>query len=69
MRASGRVKWYDLGQGHGFLTLDTNGQDVFVHQSAIHGSGLAPLTAGDAVEFDVIETDLGPAAEGVVRTR
>jgi CspA family cold shock protein len=68
-RMTGRVKWYDQGEGHGFLRPEDGGEDVFVHTSAIHGSGLAPLTRGDHVEFERVDTDVGPAAEGVLRVR
>lgn len=68
-RTGGTVKWFDAQQGHGFLVPDPQGPDVFVHHSAIHGSGLKPLHAGERVEFEVLETPIGPAAEGVLRTR
>lgn len=68
-RTSGTVKWFDPQRGHGFLRPDPDGPDVFVDQSAIHGSGLRLLGAGDRVEFEVVETGIGPAAEGVFRTR
>jgi cold shock protein len=68
-RSSATVKWYDPQQGHGFLRPDTHGPDMFVHHSAVHGSGLKLLAPGDRVEYERVETELGPAAEGVVRTR
>lgn len=68
-RTCGSVKWFDPQHGHGFLRPDDGGPDVFVDQSAIHGTGLKLLHAGDRVEFEVVETEVGPAAEGVLRTR
>lgn len=68
-RSSATVKWYDSQQGHGFLTPEGGGPDVFVHHSALHGSGLKALGPGERVEYDEVETELGPAAEGVVRVR
>ncbi len=68
-RSTAAVKWYDPHQGHGFLSPDKPGPDVFVHHSAVHGSGLKPLGPGERVEYEEVETDLGPAAEGVLRTR
>lgn len=68
-RSTGVVKWYDRSEGHGFLRPEAGGADVFVHHSAIHGSGMKPLSEGEPVEFDTIETEHGPAAEGVLRVR
>jgi CspA family cold shock protein len=68
-RITGRVKWYDVEKGHGFIRPDDGGEDVFVDASAVHGSGLPPLARGDQLEFERIDADAGPAAEGVVRTR
>ena len=68
-RSTAIVKWYDPQQGHGFLTPDTPGPDVFVHHSALHGSGLKLLGPGERVEYEPLQTELGPAAEGVLRTR
>lgn len=68
-RSTAIVKWYDPQQGHGFLTPDDPGPDVFVHHSAVHGSGLKLLGPGERVEYEQVDTELGPAAEGVVRTR
>lgn len=68
-RSTGVVKWYDRSQGHGYLRPGDGSEDVFVHHSAVHGSGMKPLSEGEPVEYDVIQTELGPAAEGVLRTR
>lgn len=49
----GKVKWYSIGKGYGFIAAD-DGVDYFVHATAIETSpGLATLDAGDPVEFDI----------------
>jgi CspA family cold shock protein len=67
-RTTGTVKWYDPMSGYGFLTPAEPGADVFVHHSAVHGTGMKMLSPGDRVEFEVQETENGPVAEGVVRS-
>ena len=51
MASTGIVKWFDADKGYGFITLDSNGSDVFVHSSEIQGPNKL-LTQGEAVEFD-----------------
>ncbi|HET6232189.1 MAG TPA: cold shock domain-containing protein [Longimicrobiaceae bacterium] len=68
-RTSGTVTWFDAERGHGFAKPEEPGPDVFLHHSGIHGSGLPVLGPGDRIEFDVVDTEIGPAAEGVVRAR
>jgi len=65
-RESGTVKWFNGQKGYGFITRD-NGGDVFVHYSAIEGSGFRSLEEGDRVEFSVEEGQKGPAAANVRR--
>ena len=65
-RESGSVKWFNGQKGYGFITRD-NGGDVFVHYSAIEGSGFRSLEEGDRVEFSVEEGQKGPAATNVRR--
>ena len=65
-RESGSVKWFNGQKGYGFITRD-NGGDVFVHYSAIEGSGFRSLEEGDRVEFSVEEGRKGPAAANVRR--
>ena len=65
-RESGSVKWFNGQKGYGFITRD-NGGDVFVHYSAIEGSGFRSLEEGDRVEFSVEEGQKGPAAANVRR--
>ena len=65
MRTSGNVKWFNDAKGFGFITSE-NGDDVFVHFSAIQGGGFRPLTEGAAVEFDVVRGPKGLQASNVV---
>ena len=60
----GTVKWFNGSKGYGFLARE-GGADVFVHFSAITGSGFKTLTEGQAVTFDVTEGAKGPQAEDV----
>ena len=66
MPTTGTVKWFNDSKGYGFLTRDDGEKDVFVHHSAIQGEGFKSLIEGQRVEFDVVQGQKGPAAEGVV---
>lgn len=65
MRTSGNVKWFNDAKGFGFITSE-NGDDVFVHFSAIQGNGFRSLAEGAAVEFDVVQGPKGLQAANVV---
>lgn len=67
MRTQGTVKWFNDQKGFGFLSRADNGQDCFVHFSAIAGEGFKSLAEGDQVEFDVVDGAKGPSAENVVK--
>jgi CspA family cold shock protein len=69
MRTTGKVKWFNDSKGFGFITPDDGQKDCFVHFSAIQSGDDAfkTLGEGDAVEFDVVQGEKGPAAENVVR--
>ena len=63
-RTSGNVKWFNDAKGFGFITSE-NGEDVFVHFSAIQGNGFRTLAEGAAVEFDVVQGPKGLQAANV----
>jgi len=65
--ANGVVKWFNNSKGYGFITQD-NGEDVFVHFSAIEGDGFKTLNEGDAVSFEVQQGPKGLQAANVVRS-
>jgi cold shock protein len=64
--AKGTVKWFNESKGFGFITKDDGG-DVFVHFSAIKGTGFKTLSEGDHVDFDVVDGPKGPSAANVVK--
>lgn len=63
---TGTVKWFNDRKGFGFLTQD-DGDDVFVHHSAIQGAGYKSLAPGDKVEFEITREDKGLRASNVVK--
>ncbi len=63
---TGEVKWFDAKKGYGFIERD-EGDDVFVHFSAIQEDGFKTLEDGQEVEFEIVEGDRGPQAENVVK--
>lgn len=62
--STGHVKWFNESKGFGFLQQD-NGGDVFVHFSAITGSGYKTLAEGQRVQFEVTQGQKGPQASNV----
>ncbi len=60
----GKVKWFSAEKGYGFIERE-DGDDVFVHFSAIQGDGFKTLEEGQSVEFDVVDGDRGPQAANV----
>ncbi len=62
--ASGRVKWFNDNKGFGFIENE-EGQDVFVHYTAIEGDGFKSLPDGALVSFEIIENDRGLQATQV----
>jgi CspA family cold shock protein len=63
--ARGTVKWFNDQKGFGFISLDDGSKDVFVHHTAIQGSGFKSLSEGQAVEFEITQGPKGPQASNV----
>ena len=63
--ATGSVKWFNEAKGFGFISQDDGGKDVFVHFSAIQGSGFKTLAEGQKVEFEIQDGPKGPQAANV----
>ena len=66
VRLTGKVKWFTDSKGYGFIERP-DGDDVFVHYSAIQGSGFRTLTEGQEVEFEVVDGPKGKQAANVVK--
>jgi CspA family cold shock protein len=64
--ANGVVKWFNNSKGFGFITQE-NGEDVFVHFSAISGDGFKSLNEGDKVTFEVVKGPKGLQAANVAK--
>ena len=64
--AQGTVKWFNAEKGFGFISRD-DGDDVFVHHSAIVGEGYRSLDKGQQVSFDVTQGKKGPQASNVTK--
>jgi CspA family cold shock protein len=65
--ANGTVKWFSPKKGYGFITME-DGQDVFVHYSAISGNGFRSLEEGESVAFEVTQGPKGLQAANVSRS-
>lgn len=63
----GTVKWFSQDKGYGFITPDEGGDDLFVHFSAIQGSGFRSLEEGEKVTYEVGQGQKGPQAQNVSR--
>ncbi|MGH7905563.1 MAG: cold-shock protein [Candidatus Binataceae bacterium] len=63
---NGVVKWFSPKKGYGFITMD-DGQEVFVHYTAIDGNGFRSLEQGDKVQFEVAQGPKGLQAANVSR--
>ncbi|MBP1948487.1 MULTISPECIES: cold shock domain-containing protein [Bacillaceae] len=63
---TGKVKWFNAEKGFGFIERE-DGDDVFVHFSAINAEGFKTLEEGQDVEFEIVEGNRGPQAANVTR--
>src|ERR1700736_1853928 len=66
MATTGTVKWFSPKKGYGFITME-DGQEVFVHYSAIDGNGFRSLEQGERVQFEVSQGPKGLQAANVMR--
>lgn len=65
MRVKGKIKWFNDSKGYGFIE-QPDGDDCFVHFSAIQGSGFKTLAEGQEVEFEVVDGPKGKQAANVI---
>ena len=67
-KLQGFVKWFDIRKGYGFISVENQEDDIFVHFSNIEMEGFKKLEMGDTVEFNLknSENDKGPEALNVV---
>ena len=63
----GTVKWFNNDKGFGFIAPENGGKDVFVHHTAIQGSGYKSLNEGDRVQFEVTAGPKGDQATNVTK--
>lgn len=62
----GTVKWFNAEKGYGFISRE-NGDDVFVHFSAIAMDGFKTLEEGQSVQFEIVQGEKGPQATNVTK--
>lgn len=65
--AIGKVKWFNDQKGYGFITPDDGSKDLFVHHTAIQGSGFKTLAESQKVSFEIEHAEKGPRAAQVVK--
>ncbi len=64
---NGTVKWFNAKKGFGFVVIDGEDRDIFVHYSVIEGDGFKTLNEGDRVQIDVGDDGKGPRARRVLK--
>ena len=64
---TGTVKWFNDSKGYGFISPADGSKDVFVHHSAIQGSGFKTLAEGQKVQYETTNGPKGPQAENVTK--
>lgn len=64
--ARGEVKWFNNAKGWGFIVPEAGGDDIFVHFSAIDGTGYKTLVAGQTISFDLKKGERGLHASNVI---
>lgn len=62
---TGTVKWFNAEKGYGFIKMEDDDKDVFVHYSSIDMQGYRSLQDGDRVRFNIVSGAKGPAAAEV----
>jgi CspA family cold shock protein len=67
MATEGTVKWFNAEKGYGFITPDGGGTDLFVHHTAIQGTGFKTLDESQRVSFDTGQGQKGPQATNVTK--
>jgi len=67
--STGTVKWFNEAKGFGFITPEDGSKDVFVHFSAIQGSGFKQLSEGQKVSYNLENSPKGPQATNVTVTQ
>ncbi len=67
--ATGTVKWFSESKGYGFITPEDGSKDVFVHHSAITGTGFKTLAEGQRVTFNIQQGPKGPQAVDVTASK
>ncbi|MFV0429573.1 MAG: cold-shock protein [Arachnia sp.] len=63
--AQGTVKWFNAEKGYGFIAVDGQGDDVFVHWKSIEATGFRSLEENQRVEFDIVQGPKGMQADRV----
>ncbi len=67
MTSVGKVKWFNSKKGYGFIKLNDDDKDIFVHYSSIQGDGFKSLVEGEEVQFELAEGPKGLQAQNVLR--